>query len=136
MSKRTGVTLVGGVALLIGLTLITAIAVIVPKRGLERRIRERELAAEFYQMRCAACHELEGGIGSPLGPRVLASYGTAQLLFNYVRLAMPYEAPRTLSNEEYWLTVGHLLRSRGLVDEDAVVNQKTAEGITLDRGGS
>ncbi len=136
MSKRTGVTLVSGVALLIGLTLVTAIAVIVPKRGLERRIRERELAAEFYQMRCAACHELEGGIGSPLGPRVLASYGTAQLLFNYVRLAMPYEAPRTLSNEEYWLTVGHLLRSRGLVDEDAVVNQKTAEGITLDRGGS
>ena len=136
MSKRTGVTLVSGVALLIGLALVTAIAVIVPKRGLERRIRERELAAEFYQMRCAACHELEGGIGSPLGPRVLASYGTAHLLFNYVRLAMPYEAPRTLSNEEYWLTVGHLLRSRGLVDEDAVVNQKTAEGITLDRGGS
>ena len=136
MSKRTGVTLVSGVALLVGLTLVTAVAVIVPKRGLERRVRERELAAEFYQMRCAACHELEGGIGSPLGPRVLASYGTAQLLFNYVRLAMPYEAPRTLSNEEYWLTVGHLLRSRGLVDEDSVVNQKTAEGITLDRGGS
>ncbi len=85
-------------------------------------------------MRCAACHELEGGIGSPLGPRVLASYGTAQLLFNYVRLAMPYEAPRTLSNEEYWLTVGHLLRSRGLVDEDAVVNEETAERITLDGG--
>ena len=136
MSKRTGVTLVSGVALLIGLTLVTAIAVIVPKRGLERRVRERELAAEFYQMRCAACHELEGGIGSPLHPRVLASYGTAQLLFNYVRLAMPYEAPRTLSNEEYWLTVGHLLRSRGLVVEDAVVNQETAAGITLDASAS
>ena len=126
MSKGTGVALVIGVALL------TAIAVMVPRRTLERRVRERELAAEFYQMRCAVCHELEGGIGSPLSPRVLASYGTAQLLFNYVRLAMPYEAPRTLSNEEYWLTVGHLLRSRGLVGEDAVVNDETAEGITLD----
>ena len=128
MSRRTGVALVTGVVLL------TAIAVILPWRALERRIREREFAAELYQGRCAVCHELEGGIGSPLGPRVLASYGTARLLFNYVRLAMPYEAPRSLSNEEYWLTVGHLLRSRGLVDEDAVVNEETAEGITLDGG--
>ena len=136
MSRRTGVALVIGVALAIGLALITAIALIGPGRGLERGVRERELAAEFYQMRCAVCHELDGGIGTPLGPRVLASYGTAQLLFNYVRLAMPYGAPRTLSNEEYWLTVGHLLRSRGLVDEDAVVNEETAERITLDSGAS
>ena len=128
MSRRTGVALVTGIVLL------AAIAIIVPRRTRDRRIQERALAAEFYQARCAVCHELEGGIGSPLGPRVLASYGTAQLLFNYVRLAMPYEAPRTLSNEEYWLTVGHLLRSRGLVDEDAVVNEATAEGIMLDGG--
>jgi len=94
------------------------------------------MATELYQMRCAACHEFEGGIGSPLYPRVLASYGSAQRLFNYVRLAMPYEAPRSLSNEEYWLAVGHLLRSRGLVDEDAVVNERTAEGISLDGGSS
>ena len=128
MSRRTGVALVTGIVLL------AAIAVIVPRRTGERRIQELALAAELYQARCAVCHELEGGIGSPLGPRVVASYGTAQLLFNYVRLAMPYEAPRTLSNEEYWLTVGHLLRSRGLVAEDAVVNEETAEGITLGAG--
>ncbi len=128
MSRRTGVALVTGIVLLV------AIAAIVVRRTTEQRIRERALASELYQARCASCHELESGIGSPLPPRVLASYGTAQLLFNYVRLAMPYEAPRTLSNEEYWSTVGHLLRSRGLVDEDAVVNDETAEGITLDAG--
>ncbi len=136
MSRRTGVALVFGVALAIGVALLTTITVIVPRRTLDRNVRERELAAELYQMRCAVCHELEGGIGSPLPPRVLASYGTAQLLFNYVRLAMPYQAPRTLSNEEYWLIVGHLLRSRRLVGEDAVVNEETAEGITLDGGAS
>ena len=123
--------MVAGLAL-VGVVLLTAMAIVIPRRTLERRVRDRELAAEFYQMRCAACHEFEGGIGSPLGPRVLASYGTAQLLFNYVRLAMPYEAPRSLSNEEYWLVVGHLLRSRGLVDEDVVVNEDTAEEITLE----
>ena len=87
-------------------------------------------------MRCTICCEVQGGIGSPLGPRVLASYGTAQLLFIYVRLAMPYEAPRTLPNEEYLLAVGHLLRSRGLVDDDAVASEETAGGITLDGGAS
>ena len=126
MSRRTGVALVTGAILL------ATMSVIIPRRTLERRIRERELATELYQVRCAGCHELENGIGSSLDPRVLASYRTAQILFNYVRLAMPYEAPRTLSNEEYWMTVGHLLRSRGMVDTDAVVNEETAEAITLD----
>ena len=138
MFRRTGVAMAGGVAsirglaLIAGIGLITAIALIIPRRAGQRRVQERAMATELYQMRCAACHELEGGIGSPLYPRVLASYGTAQLLFNYVRLAMPYQAPRTLSNEEYWLAVGHLLRSRGLVGEDAVVNEETAEGIRFD----
>jgi hypothetical protein len=126
MSRRTSVTLTAGVLLM------TVIAILLPQRARERRVQERAQAAELYQMRCAACHEFEGGIGSPLDPRVLASYGTAQLLFNYVRLAMPYEAPRTLSNDEYWLAVGHLLRSRGLVGEDVPVNAETAGGITLD----
>jgi mono/diheme cytochrome c family protein len=130
MSRRTKVALVIGVALL------TVIIVVGPRRTLERRAQERELAADFYQTRCGICHELEGGIGAPLSPRVLASYGTAQLLFNYVRLAMPYQAPRTLSNEEYWLSVRYLLRSRGFVDEDAVVNQETAAEIKLDDGVS
>ncbi|HIF23914.1 MAG TPA: cytochrome c [Gemmatimonadetes bacterium] len=126
MSRRTSVTLTAGVLLM------TVIAILLPQRARERRVQERAQAAELYQMRCAACHEFEGGIGSPLDPRVLVSYGTAQLLFNYVRLAMPYEAPRTLSNDEYWLAIGHLLRSRGLVGEDVPVNAETAEGITLD----
>jgi hypothetical protein len=108
------------------------IAVIALGRAQQRRLQERTMATQLYQTRCAICHEIEGGIGSPLYARVLASYGTAQRLFNYVRLAMPYEAPRTLSNEEYWLVVGHLLRSRGLVDEEATVTHETAEGIVLD----
>ncbi len=130
MSKRTGAALVAGVVVL------AVIALVVPRLSRERRIQERAVAAEFYQVRCAMCHEVEGGIGPRLDARVLVSYGTAQLLFNYVRLAMPYGAPRTLSNEEYWWSVGHLLRSRGMVDEDAVVNEETAEGIILEGGAS
>ena len=125
MTRRTVIASVGGAALLV------SIAAIIVRGTTDPMIREREQAAELYQVRCALCHELEGGIGAPLEPCVLAAYGTAQLLFNYVRLAMPYDAPRTLSDEQYWLTVGHLLRSRGLVAEDRVVNGQTAEGISL-----
>ncbi|HIF20958.1 MAG TPA: cytochrome c [Gemmatimonadetes bacterium] len=130
MSKRAGAALVAGVIL------ITAVALLLPRLSQERRAQERAMAAQFYQGRCAMCHEVEGGIGPRLDARVLASYGTAQRLFNYIRLAMPYGAPRTLSNEEYWRSVGHLLRSRGLVPEDAVVNGETAEGISLEAGAS
>ncbi len=129
MSRRTIIALAAGGVLLV------AISVVVPRRAQDQRAQERTMATELYQARCAFCHEVQGGIGAPLHPRVLASYGTAQRLFSYIRLAMPYEAPRTLSNEEYWLTVGHLLRSRGLVAEDALVNGETAEGIVLDSGG-
>ena len=125
MTRRTVMASVGGAALLV------SIAAVIVRGTTDPMIREREEAAELYQVRCALCHELEGGIGAPLDPRVLAAYGTAQLLFNYVRLAMPYDAPRTLSDEQYWLTVGHLLRSRGFVAEDRVVNAQTAEGISL-----
>jgi len=126
MSRKTRIALAAGVVLLI------AIALILPGWGVRQRAQERESAAELYQARCAICHDLEGGIGTPLDPRVLASYGNAQVLFNYVRLAMPYESPRTLPDEAYWMVVGHLLRCRGLVDENAVVDEETAEGIRLD----
>ena len=97
--------------------------------------KDRVRAAELYEVRCAVCHDVEGGIGTRLDRRVLASYETAWGLFNYVRLAMPYDAPRTLPDEEYWLAVGHLLRSLGLVGEEVVVNAATADGIELEGDG-
>ena len=99
-----------------------------------REVSERSGAqpAELYAARCAACHEVEGAMGAPLDHRVLASYGTARRLFNYVRLAMPYDAPRTLPDEEYWLTVEHLLRSRGLVGDDIAVTHATADSVVLE----
>lgn len=94
---------------------------------------DRSARAEtVYDQRCGYCHDVEGMIGVSLDARVLRSYGDARRLFEYVRLAMPYDAARTLSDEEYWLTVAYLLRSRGLVDEGTRVDASTAEGITFD----
>ena len=119
-------------ALAVGVVLVAGVGVIVPRWAAGR---DRVRAAELYEARCVVCHDVEGGIGTRLDRRVLASYKTARGLFNYVRLAMPYDAPRTLPDEEYWLAVGHLLRSRGLVGEDVVVNAATADGIELEGDG-
>ena len=125
-SARKGAAVVASAALAVGIGVIGA-------RAVSERIRARP--AELYAARCAACHEIEGAIGTRLDPRALASYGTARGLFNYVRLAMPYDAPRTLPDEEYWLAVEHLLRSRGLVGDDIDVNPETADRVALESDG-
>jgi cytochrome c len=86
-------------------------------------------ARAFYQGRCAGCHDVAGAIGVALDERVLRSYGNAGRLHAYIRMAMPYDAPRTLSEEEAWLATAHLLRSRGIVAPDAVVDGSTAQEL-------
>lgn len=95
-------------------------------------IEELEAERTVYVQQCAACHEVPGAIGPPLYARVLVSYGTARRLFDYLRLAMPYQEPRSLTDEEYWMSVAHLLRSRGFIDSATTVNAQTAPGIELD----
>ena len=81
---------------------------------------------------CAYCHDIEGAIGVPLGERVIRSYGSARRLFNYTKLAMPYDAPRTMTDEDVWLTVGFLIRSRGLATGETTINERTADRVTFE----
>ena len=82
-----------------------------------------------YQARCAYCHELDDAIGVKLDERVIRSYGSARRLFNYLRIAMPYDAPRTMTDEDLWLTTGYLLRSRSIVPPRTRVHERTADAL-------
>ena len=62
---------------------------------------------------------LLGWFITALSERVIASYGTAQRLFNYLRVAMPYGAPGSLAEGEYWDLVAFLTRDRGFVVDPA-----------------
>jgi len=84
-----------------------------------------------YQARCAYCHDLDGTIGVKLDERVIRSYGSARRLFNYLRIAMPYDAPRTMTDPDIWLTTGYLLRSRDIVPPGTRVHEGTADEITF-----
>lgn len=100
-----------------------------------------------YQQKCAACHgatgaetdtrltPLIGGIGSlattqPV--RTLGSYWPhATIVFDYIRRAMPYNAPKSLSNDEVYALTAYLLRGNGIIDESLVLDRKTLPAVKM-----
>lgn len=92
---------------------------------------ERVDGAELYTARCGICHDVEAAIGTELTPAVVASYGTTANLYRYLRLAMPYEQPGSLSAEQYWASVEHLARTRGLVSEIVDTDELRGGSLTL-----
>lgn len=100
-----------------------------------------------YQQKCAACHgatgaetdtrltPLIGGIGSlataqPV--RTLGSYWPhATIVFDYIRRAMPYNAPKSLSNDEVYALTAYLLRGNGIIDESLVLDRTTLPAVKM-----
>ena len=70
-----------------------------------------------YTVRCSYCHDVPNGIGAELDAVTLASYSTVGELDRYLRVAMPHEAPGTLSDAEYDAILRYMIQSRGLVPE-------------------
>jgi cytochrome c len=96
--------------------------------------------AALYQQHCQACHgaegqggmngDLVGGVGSlatPTPKKTVTSYWPyATIAFDYIRRAMPYTAPGSLSADEVYAVVAYLLSRDGVVPKDAVLD---AEGL-------
>lgn len=88
-----------------------------------------EAGAAVFAERCASCHGSEGaggpadalvgGIGTLAGPKPLLSVGSfwpyATTLFDYIRRAMPYDSPGSLTNDEVYALTAHLLERNGIV---------------------
>ncbi len=83
----------------------------------------------MYSARCAVCHDQDTQIGTRLDAAMLRSYRTARALYNYTSFAMPYDAPRSMSVEEYWAVTAHMLRSRGLIETGVVVGPENADSL-------
>lgn len=78
--------------------------------------------ALVYARRCAFCHDVEGQVGAEITAATLASRADEETLTRYLRLAMPYEAPGTMTDAEYRATARYLLETRGLAGEAAAGN--------------
>ena len=104
--------------------------------------------AAVYAAKCVACHgangagkpadPLVGGIGTltysaPL--RTVGSYWPyATTLFDYVRRAMPYDRPMSLTNDEVYAVSAYILSLNGIIPEDATMNAKTLPKVEMPNG--
>jgi cytochrome c len=103
------------------------------------------LGKAIYEARCAACHggDGEGGVADPLAGgagslstakpvRTVGSYWPyAPTLFDYVRRAMPFNAPQSLSADQTYAVVGYVLFLNHIVPAQAVMDARSLARIRM-----
>jgi S-disulfanyl-L-cysteine oxidoreductase SoxD len=100
---------------------------------------------QVYETKCAACHGdkgqgamgdvLAGGMGTLASSKPVKTVGSfwpyASTLFDYIRRAMPLNAPQSLSAEDVYAVSGYVLFLNGLLPADATVNGKTLTDMRM-----
>lgn len=100
-----------------------------------------------YKQKCAACHgatgaetdtrltPLIGGMGSLATAQPVRTLGSfwphATIVFDYIRRAMPYNAPKSLSNDEAYALTAYLLRANGIIDEALILDRTTLPAVKM-----
>jgi cytochrome c len=98
-----------------------------------------------FAEQCAACHgekgqggvgdRLVGGQGTLATPKPVRTVGSywpyAPTLFDYIRRAMPQNAPQSLSNEDVYAVSAYILNLNGLVPADATLDAKTLAAVKM-----
>jgi mono/diheme cytochrome c family protein len=101
--------------------------------------------AQVYAMKCAGCHgpsgkegpndRLVGGQGSLRTSQPLKTIGSywpyATTLYDYLRRAMPFSAPQSLTPDEIYALVAWLLHQNGIVAADAVLDARSLPIIEM-----
>ena len=101
--------------------------------------------AKVYEAKCQTCHGLKGegkpadplagGIGSLASGKPLRTVGSywpyATTLFDYVRRAMPTNAPQSLSNDEVYAASAYVLFLNGIIREDQVMTAQTLPQVKM-----
>ena len=100
---------------------------------------------EVFDQQCASCHGAkgEGGVGDRLvgGQGTLATpdpvktvgsyWPYAPTLFDYIRRAMPQNAPQSLSNDDVYAVSAYILHLNGLLPAEATLDARTLSAIKM-----
>jgi len=100
---------------------------------------------QIYVQRCAACHgaagegkpmdRLAGGRGSLGSARPVRTVGSywpyATTLFDFVRRAMPFDAPQSLTPDQVYAVCAYVLYLNGLVPETTDLDARTLPKIEM-----
>jgi cytochrome c len=99
-----------------------------------------------FAAKCQACHGAKGA-GQP-NDRLVGGQGTiragqapvktigsywpyATTLFDYVRRAMPWTNPKSLTNDEVYAVSAYLLNLNGIIGENDVMNAQTLAKVSM-----
>jgi S-disulfanyl-L-cysteine oxidoreductase SoxD len=98
-----------------------------------------------FDEQCAACHGAQGQGG--VGDRLVGGQGTiatakpiktvgsywpyAPTLFDYIRRAMPQNAPQSLSNDEVYAVSAYILNLNGLLPADGMLDAKSLPAVKM-----
>jgi len=95
--------------------------------------------AVVYAQKCVACHG-EKGLGRPadrlVGGRLpVKSVGSywpyATTLFDFIRRAMPWTAPKSLTNDEVYAVSAYILALNGIIGENDEMNATTLPKVAM-----
>lgn len=103
------------------------------------------MGAPVYAQKCALCHGVnaEGGIavtltgGAPLtngidtGKTIANFWPVATTLFDYIRRAMPWTQPRTLTDDEVYALTAYILAINDIIDEGDEMNAATLAEVQM-----
>ena len=100
---------------------------------------------EIYKQNCLACHGvngsggvndvLSGGHESLTGPQPQKTVGSywpyATTIFDYVRRAMPFQTPGSLSSDEIYAVTAYLLFVNDIIAEDAEMSAASLPQVKM-----
>jgi cytochrome c len=98
----------------------------------------------IFENKCVACHGA-GGIGGVSGSLVTNKNPTdkkkektignywpySTTVFDYIRRAMPFNEPNSLTNEEVYHLTAYLLNANEIIDGKTVINAQTLPKIVM-----
>src|SRR5262249_10970040 len=101
-------------------------------------------AARIYSAKCAMCHG-ENGKGGPNArlvggdpikdmesEKTIANFWPfATTLFDYIRRAMPWRQPRSLTNDEVYALTAYILSLNKIVGENDTMNAQTLPRLRM-----
>jgi len=100
--------------------------------------------APIYAQKCAHCHGEQGKgainaalVGAPpiksiYSPKTIANFWPyATTVFDYIRRAMPWTAPRSLSDDEVYALTAYILAMNKIIGEHEVLNAQTLPKVKM-----
>ena len=100
--------------------------------------------APIFAQKCAMCHgeNGKGGIAAPVtnfapkasldGGKSIANFWPyATTVFDFIRRAMPYNKPHSLTDQEVYALTAYVLRLNNLIGENDVIDAKTLPNVKM-----